>query len=286
MKKIASLIITTVMLCGVVSGYNQSGGQMSVTPHEVQSNLSESLQYLGIPTPVVSGESDTTSTAKLGDTITLFASGTASSTNIIATKFDLSNSSKAFDESQYFGAVCGSIMKLTNENISSSVANSALKIENYTVDSSLDSLRTYFYGNVLYTYEVNENYVRFTAIPHQDTANTIDLVVNDEALTLDVTPNIINDRTLVPVRGIFEHLGAQVEWESETSTAVMQSDTAEIRVTIGSDKAYVNGEEYTLDVPAQLVESRTLVPVRFIAEALGALVGWNSDTQTVVIALR
>lgn len=153
-----------------------------------------------------------------------------------------------------------------------------------------DNLRTFYANKALFSYEVTPKSVRFTAVAYPDNVSGIQLMVNDAFLELDAQPKIVSGRTLVPVRGIFEELGAKVQWDQATQTATMTKDGTEVRVTIGSKTAYVGGEAKTLDVPAQLSQAtgnaRTLVPVRFISESLGALVGWSNDTQTVIISAR
>ena len=92
------------------------------------------------------------------------------------------------------------------------------------------------------------------------------------------------DRTLVPMRAIFEALGAEVEWENETQTATATKDGITVSVTIDSNRMLKNGEEIELDVPARLVEdSRTLVPLRAISEAFGCQVEWDEELQRVDI---
>lgn len=101
---------------------------------------------------------------------------------------------------------------------------------------------------------------------------------------LHSTSTIIdNGRTLVPVRAIFEALGASVEWYSETGTVVSKKGKTTVKMTIGSSTMQKDGKDITLDVPAQLINDRTLVPVRAIAEAFGCNVDWNGNTQTVTI---
>lgn len=115
------------------------------------------------------------------------------------------------------------------------------------------------------------------------TCGAIGLVVDGQQLVLDVEPQVVQQRTLVPLRAIFEKLGATVTWDQATQTAraVKGSDT--VQITLNSTTAYVNGEAQTLDVPAMAIDGRTLVPVRFVSEALDAQVDWLQDTQTVRI---
>jgi len=114
------------------------------------------------------------------------------------------------------------------------------------------------------------------------TAHTT-VTIDGRALQLDVPPTIIEGRTLVPLRAIFEALGSNVEWNSITRTVTGRKDTTTIILPIGSRSPTVNGVTVQLDVPGTIVNGRTLVPVRFIAESLGASVEWVQDTRTVVI---
>jgi len=97
----------------------------------------------------------------------------------------------------------------------------------------------------------------------------------------DVAPQIIGGRTMVPMRLIFEALGAEVTWDQATHTVVGRRGTTSISLTIGNRTATVGGSAVTLDQPAQIIGGRTMVPVRFIAESLGATVAWD-DTHRVV----
>lgn len=111
----------------------------------------------------------------------------------------------------------------------------------------------------------------------------ITVSVNGSLIEFDQAPIIENGRTLVPMRAIFEALGAKVEWNQEAQTATGEKDGVKISITIGSDKMTVDGAEKTLDCPAQIVNGRTLVPARAIAEAFGAEVEWDNEARRVVI---
>lgn len=112
------------------------------------------------------------------------------------------------------------------------------------------------------------------------------VVLNGSHLIFDTPPVIDNGRVLIPLRAIFEPLGAAVHWDStsQTVTAVKGYQTFQLR--IGAKTASNNGKSIDLDVPAKIVNGRTLVPVRFVSEALGCDVEWAAETQTVVISDR
>ena len=115
------------------------------------------------------------------------------------------------------------------------------------------------------------------------TIGKAEIVTNGEAKALDVPAQIIDSRTMVPLRAIFEALGASVEWDDATKTVTSVKGDTTVKLTIGNAAITVNGAEKALDVPAQIVESRTLVPVRAIAESFGCDVAWDDATKTVTI---
>lgn len=111
----------------------------------------------------------------------------------------------------------------------------------------------------------------------------ISVSVDGKKVEFDQQPVIADDRTLVPVRAIFEALGAKVSWDGETRTVTSSKDDTSCTLTIDSAVMNVNGVEKTLDVPAMIINDRTLVPVRAISEAYGCKVEWVPDTKEVII---
>jgi len=109
------------------------------------------------------------------------------------------------------------------------------------------------------------------------------ITVNGTASQMDVSAQIVEGRTLVPLRAIFEALGATVEWNSETSTVYVTRNGKNINLTVGDNKIYVDGVAKELDVPAQIISDRTMVPARAVAEAFGCNVMWDAATRTVTI---
>ncbi|MCL2527775.1 MAG: copper amine oxidase N-terminal domain-containing protein [Defluviitaleaceae bacterium] len=97
-------------------------------------------------------------------------------------------------------------------------------------------------------------------------------------------PILTGGRTLVPVRGVFEVLGFYPTWNRSTRTATLTRDDYVVVLTIGSYTFTTNGEEFELDVPAQLIGGRTLLPLRAVLESVGySDMRWVSSTRTVVI---
>ena len=116
-----------------------------------------------------------------------------------------------------------------------------------------------------------------------DPNKEIEVFVDGKKLEFDVAPIIVDDRTLVPMRAIFENLGAKVEWFGETRTVVAKTDDVLVSLQIGSKLMYKNNIPTELEVPAMLHNSRTLVPLRAVSEAFGKTVEWNAQKRTVTI---
>jgi len=104
----------------------------------------------------------------------------------------------------------------------------------------------------------------------------------------DQEPVIVDGRTLVPLRGVFEALGFTVDWDQDTLTASLVDASYEVFITIDEENFTTNGWERALDVPAMLMEGRTMLPIRTVLETVGFGVAWDEDTNTVEImtALR
>lgn len=108
--------------------------------------------------------------------------------------------------------------------------------------------------------------------------------VNGEDVTFATAqPFVKQGHTLVPIRGIFEKIGAKVDYNSETSTVMAYKPGIEIVLKIGSTKAMVNSEEKYVPLPAQIVSGSTMVPLRFLSESLGATVSYDEKADWVNI---
>ena len=102
-------------------------------------------------------------------------------------------------------------------------------------------------------------------------------------VTNDVPPIIANSRTMLPIRFVAEALGAKVGWDNDNREVTIIREDIEIRIQIGANSATVNGETISLDSPAFIQNSRTYLPLRFVASHLGAQVDWDGTTRTVTI---
>lgn len=117
--------------------------------------------------------------------------------------------------------------------------------------------------------------------------NDIKIVIDNREIELNTKAIIKNQRTLVPVRSVFEALGIDVKWDEVNRVVTGTKDNTVIRIKIDSDTAYINDEEIKLDSTAIINgDNRTLVPIRFVAEAIDAKVEWINETRTVNIKTK
>jgi len=118
--------------------------------------------------------------------------------------------------------------------------------------------------------------------------DTIFVTIDGDAVDFPdgLGPVIVDGRTLVPVRGVFEMLGFNVDWDDTAKAAVITNDEYEILITIDNHDFTVNGAGIALDVPAQLISERTMVPIRLPLESVGFYVDWDDYTRTVLIVSK
>ncbi len=112
----------------------------------------------------------------------------------------------------------------------------------------------------------------------------ITVKVNNSAVEFDQQPVLINDRTMVPIRAVFEKAGAAVGWDQPTQTATIAKGTVIVTLKYGDTAMYKNGERIELDAPAAMINDRILIPVRAIAEALDFSVSWDGLHSLVLVS--
>lgn len=130
------------------------------------------------------------------------------------------------------------------------------------------------------------NKPNFQLKTHTIEENNITVTMNGTQLEFDQPPIMQNDRVLVPMRLIFEALGATVEWDEYNQYVKATKGKTNITMQIGNSTMMKNGESITLDMAPILQNGRTLVPVRAVAESLGAIINWEDNTNTVVITTQ
>lgn len=160
----------------------------------------------------------------------------------------------------------------------------------FDVCSSLDDVHYDGSNDMWNSIHFDANNIFITTVTiNQFREDPIIITINGKPIPgekFDQPPIIENGRTLVPLRTIFESLGADVTWEDATQTVGATKGDTKISLQIGSAEMKVNDEIKILDVPAKIMNSRTLVPVRAVAEAFGSVVIWDGVTNSVIITTK
>ncbi|MEW6573777.1 MAG: copper amine oxidase N-terminal domain-containing protein [Bacillota bacterium] len=141
-------------------------------------------------------------------------------------------------------------------------------------------------GNIIY------KYVYSGSAPSQGASGPVGngstggtkVKVNGVDINFDVPPVIESGRTLVPLRKIAEALGCNVKWNDTNKTILLEKGNTHVYLQVNSTAAKVNGKAKKLDVPPRITQGRTLLPLRFLAEALGLKVGYDKTSQTITIS--
>ena len=116
--------------------------------------------------------------------------------------------------------------------------------------------------------------------------DTIKVVIDGSYVDFDVEPQIIDGRTMVPIRAIFEKMGATVEWDSKARSATCTKADTVVKMTVDSKTIYTDNQATKMDVSPVIINGRTLAPARYVAEAFGATVQWSQKNNTVVICSK
>jgi len=120
-------------------------------------------------------------------------------------------------------------------------------------------------------------------VPSAFASSTINIKIDGDTVPSDTAPVLRDDRTLVPVRVITEYLGADVTWDNAKNEATIKTAAYEVVFTIGSKVYTVNGAPKTMDVAPELINDRTMIPLRAIAESIGAEVSYDAATDTAIV---
>lgn len=133
------------------------------------------------------------------------------------------------------------------------------------------------------TFDNGKTLVTESNIYINNTAQNIIVEIDEERIYFDQEPILYNDRTMVPMRKIFEELGAKVTWDESTQTASGRKGDRTVRITIGQKTMYINNKKIELDTAPFVLSGRTLVPARAVAEGLGCDVDWDGRHNLVSI---
>lgn len=111
----------------------------------------------------------------------------------------------------------------------------------------------------------------------------ISLTVNGEKVETQVPPTIIDGRTMVPVRDIFEACGAKVNWDANTKTITGEKGNTTVVMQIDSNMLFINEDVTEMDATPVIIDGRTLAPARYVAESFGGIVDWDAENKVVII---
>lgn len=125
--------------------------------------------------------------------------------------------------------------------------------------------------------------IPFGGLTNAASGKEITVTIDGRFVNFDVPPQKIDGRVMVPLRQIFEGLGAKVGWDEKTQTVTGSKDDTSVILVLNEKNATVNGKTVTLDAPSTKIKGRTFVPARFVAEGLDADVKWDNDMQQVII---
>ncbi len=125
----------------------------------------------------------------------------------------------------------------------------------------------YFYDGAWHEYQTAPTYLQ----------------VNGDKVETDMPPIIFSDRSVVPARAVFEKLGADVTWDGENKQVGIKMNDIEILLMINEKVAVVNNNEYEMEIPAKIINDRTMIPTRFVGETLGMNVDWVNDERLITI---
>ena len=159
------------------------------------------------------------------------------------------------------------------------------------IPQEIKSIDDYYDGLLVYTtashnsrsHEWNSYFYGMSELSELINHSEVYVCLNDKVLGFSQPPIIEDGRMLVPMRFLFEQMGADVEWNAETQTATAALNNTAVTFAIDDTEATVNNQSATMEVPAQLVNGKTMVPLRFLSEKLGYNVTWNEEARTAVI---
>lgn len=201
---------------------------------------------------------------------------------------------KVYTASKYSVSENGKLTKLTKTEIANNdyfekyVGQKVVSNGTYLTDNGQSFVHYTQYGNypdksIEYNYET---FFKSLSETSKRISPDVTVTFDGEKLEFDTNPVIYKSRVLVPLRVIFEKMGADVKWDDSQKTATATNGTLDIKVPVNKNAIYINGQEKELDVSAKIVNSRTLVPVRAVTESFDCNVSWDDTTKTVIITSK
>ena len=117
-----------------------------------------------------------------------------------------------------------------------------------------------------------------------ETANAeIKVKLKGEEVVFDQGPILVNEKPMIPLRAVFEKMGASISWDNSTETVLAMCKDTIVMIQIGNEKMFKLDESIVLETPAMLVNDRTLIPIHVVTDVWGSNIEWNSETNEVII---
>lgn len=116
-----------------------------------------------------------------------------------------------------------------------------------------------------------------------DGSRDLNIYVNNKKVIFENKPLLVNGNTLAPIREVIESIGGEVKWVEESQTIIININDSVVELMIDDNMAFINGEPNMLEEPATLINNRTYIPVRYIAETIGGDVTWDASTSSIHI---
>lgn len=188
----------------------------------------------------------------------------------------------------------GNISANSGENQTFTITpNTGYTISNVKVDGTfVGAVSLYTFSNITANHIIEGTFEKeITTITTILQIGNMNFTVNGVSNTLDSPPVIKNNRTLLPIRAIIESLGGTVSWDATERKVTVSLGSTNIELWIGKSTAKVNGINTAIDssntkVVPEIINSRTMLPLRFVAENLGCDVQWDGTTQTITITYQ
>lgn len=285
--RMVSLIIVFVLsisLMANASNYYNFGNCFYVTIPEIREDINRNMKEEYSKLPELNTKDNQFYSAFITDSI---ITGFIKKDNYVGSAvltLSKENSKNLKSDINKFSYYCGLYTAIFEPYLNYEKLIEKFEMENFNTART----KQYTYLGTLFYYEVTDNSISFAVAPYQTEAikSLPQIIIDGKVLELDTKPFIYNNRCMVPLRGIFEKLGAKVVWDGANQQVTAKKGDTIIQLKVDNETAYVNGSPVTLDAPALNRESRVSVPVRFVAETLKADVQWIGSLQTVYIITK
>lgn len=209
--------------------------------------------------------------------------------NLSKVVYENSLGSYRYKVGQYLCKIDNSNVIKNEDNVVLSFSKDGIYWRNLVIDQRMDTIQNVSVvgNNIIINDSKNiymcEKNVVFEQLDELFGLDQVYVKFNGQYLGFENPPVIEDDSTLVPMRFLFEQMGADVGWNGATRTATATLEDTAVTFSIDNTQATVNKAPAKMAVPARLIDDKTMVPLRFLSEELGFTVTWDADTRTAII---